>query len=86
MAVETRRATRGHGLIEGFLALQRVRMANRLIPPAHREGNVLDIGHGAFPLFLNQIEARERHGIDRISEQASIEWAPRGIQLVYQDL
>lgn len=86
LAVETRRATRGHGLIEGFLALQRVRMANRLIPPAHREGNVLDIGHGAFPLFLNQIEARERHGIDRISEQASIEWAPRGIQLVYQDL
>lgn len=85
-AIETERATRGQGLIEGFLAWQRVRAANRLIPPAHREGNILDIGHGAFPLFLNQIEAQERHGIDRISEQASIEWARKGIQLVYQDL
>ncbi|MBO0728073.1 MAG: class I SAM-dependent methyltransferase [Acidimicrobiaceae bacterium] len=61
-------------------------MANRLIPAAALEGNVLDIGHGAFPLFLSQIEARERHGIDRISERASIEWARHGIQLVYQDL
>jgi SAM-dependent methyltransferase len=86
MAVETGRVTRGHGLIEGFLARRRARMANKLIPASHREGHVLDIGHGAFPLFLSQTKARGRHGIDRISEDVSVEWAKRGIHLVCQDL
>jgi SAM-dependent methyltransferase len=61
-------------------------MANKLIPASHREGQVLDIGHGAFPLFLSQTKARGRHGIDRISEDVAAEWAKRGIHLVYQDL
>ena len=86
MVVDTDRVTRGHGLIEGFLAQQRARMADKLIPPAHRDGHILDIGHGAFPLFLSQTQARGRHGVDRISEEAAIEWAKRGIHLVYQDL
>jgi SAM-dependent methyltransferase len=61
-------------------------MADKLIPSAHRDGQILDIGHGAFPLFLSQTQARGRHGVDRISEEAAAEWAKRGIHLVYQDL
>jgi len=86
MEIDADRVTRGHGLVEGFLAQRRARMAGRLIPATHRDGALLDIGHGAFPLFLSQTQARERHGIDRISEAVSLEWARHGIQLVYQDL
>jgi SAM-dependent methyltransferase len=86
MAIEAERVTRGHGLLEGLLARRRVRMAKRLIPATHREGSILDIGHGAFPLFLSEVEAKERHGIDRISIQAANDWARHGIHLVCQDL
>ncbi len=82
MAIESKRVTRGHGLLEGMLARRRIDMAKRLIPASHREGRILDIGHGAFPLFLSQVEAKECHGIDRISVQAADEWARQGIQLV----
>ncbi len=60
------RVTRGHGLLEGFLARQRMKMADRLIPDAARGGRVLDIGCGSYPLFLAQTRFAEKHGIDRV--------------------
>src|SRR5262249_50924979 len=67
-------ATRGTGKLEGFLAGRRARMADELIPERCREGRVLDIGHGSTPSFLIQTRFRERHGIDRLSEEARRRW------------
>jgi SAM-dependent methyltransferase len=83
---EGHRVTRGAGAIEGFLARHRVRQANRLIPPTLQQGRVLDVGHGAFPLFLSQAGFAERHGIDRISAQARADWEQHDLRLVHQDL
>jgi len=76
------RVTRGHGLLEGFLARQRGKMANRLIPEAARGGRILDIGCGSYPLFLTQTEFAEKHGIDRTPNTAQ----PDGIHLHDHDV
>jgi SAM-dependent methyltransferase len=60
-----RTVTRGHGLLEGFLARQRARQANALIPKQARSGRLLDIGCGAYPLFLLNTRFTERYGVDR---------------------
>lgn len=55
---------RGYGALEGFLAKQRARIANRLIPGTLRLGKILDIGCGSYPYFLLNTSFYEKHGID----------------------
>ncbi len=62
------RVTRGYGLLEGFLAQQRAKTARSLIPVSHRRDRILDIGCGAYPLFLRDIDFREKHGLDKVVE------------------
>ncbi len=57
--------TRGYGLLESFLAKQRIKIANKLIPSTHRNGRLLDIGCGNYPLFLLNSEFNEKFGIDK---------------------
>lgn len=65
--------TRGHGLLEGFLAGQRARQANRLIPAELRRGRILDIGCGSYPYFLAHTEFQEKFAIDQLSPAAPVE-------------
>lgn len=65
--VGIRRVTRGSGLLEGFLARQRVRVANRMIPAGHREGRLLDVGCGVFPFFLASTLFHEKYGVDKFT-------------------
>lgn len=64
--------TRGHGLLESFLASQRARMANKLIPSHLRDGRILDVGCGSYPVFLTQSRFAERYGVDRVLSEATI--------------
>ncbi len=57
---------RGYGLLEGFLAKQRSKAADGLIPSALRKGRILDIGCGTYPLFLSQAEFAEKYGADKV--------------------
>jgi len=61
--------TRGYGLLETFLARQRSKMADRLIPAAYREGRILDIGCGTYPLFLLCTAFFEKYGIDKVVQE-----------------
>ncbi len=58
--------TRGHGLLEGFLARKRAAMADKLIPDSHRHGRILDIGCGTTPYFLAHTYFQEKFGIDPV--------------------
>jgi len=58
--------TRGKGLLEPFLARQRARTANRLIPAELRSGRILDIGCGTFPYFLSRTEFEKKVAIDQL--------------------
>jgi SAM-dependent methyltransferase len=60
--------TRGYGFLEAFLARQRSRMAERLIPVELREGRLLDIGCSVDPCFLSSAGFREKYGIDKLIE------------------
>lgn len=60
------RSTRGHGLLERFLAGRRAARADRLIPASHRHGRILDVGCGAFPYFLARTRFAEKIGIDKV--------------------
>lgn len=63
--MEKQNATRGYGLFEGFLAKKRVEIANKVIPSSYRKGRVLDIGCGAYPLFLINTKFHEKYGIEK---------------------
>jgi SAM-dependent methyltransferase len=58
--------TRGKGLLETFLAQQRAKMANRLIPAQLRHGRILDIGCGTYPYFLAHTEFSKKFAIDQL--------------------
>jgi 2-polyprenyl-3-methyl-5-hydroxy-6-metoxy-1,4-benzoquinol methylase len=63
--------TRGHGLLEKYLAKKRTRMANKLIPSNLREGRILDIGCGTIPYFLLNTAFAEKCGLDKIVQTES---------------
>ncbi len=58
--------TRGHGMLEEFLAGQRARVANKLIPPEARDGRLLDIGCGCEPYFLARTAFARKWGVDKM--------------------
>ena len=58
--------TRGKGVLEGFLARQRWKIANRMIPKEYRKGRILDIGCGSYPFFLLNTDFSEKYGLDKI--------------------
>jgi len=57
--------TRGKGLLEGFLARQRWKIANTLIPKESRNGRILDIGCGAYPYFLLNTDFSVKIGLEK---------------------
>jgi 2-polyprenyl-3-methyl-5-hydroxy-6-metoxy-1,4-benzoquinol methylase len=57
--------TRGHGLLEPFLARLRSQKANQLVPDHLRQGRILDIGCGSYPYFLSHTYFREKYAIDQ---------------------
>jgi SAM-dependent methyltransferase len=59
------KATRGNGVLENFLARQRAKLTDRLIPLDKRSGRILDIGCGTYPYFLNSVRFDEKYGIDK---------------------
>lgn len=61
--------TRGYGFLESFLAQKRCEQANRLIPVSFRKGRILDIGCGAYPLFLLSTDFAEKYGIEKIGQK-----------------
>jgi SAM-dependent methyltransferase len=60
-----RSVTRGYGLLEKWLAIQRARVADQLIPPGSRSGRLLDIGCGAYPYFLAHTDFKEKFGLEQ---------------------
>ncbi len=61
--------TRGFGFLERFLSKQRSKIANRLISFARKNGSILDIGCGAFPLFLLNTNFSKKYGLDKIIQK-----------------
>jgi ubiquinone/menaquinone biosynthesis C-methylase UbiE len=61
--------TRGPGILTGFLARQRAKMADSIITEEKRDGSVLDIGCGTKPFFLINTRFREKYGIDASVEK-----------------
>jgi SAM-dependent methyltransferase len=66
--VHSMKVTRGDGLIEGFLARQRAKMADRLISDRARNGRILDIGCGTTPYFLVSTQFQEKYGLEKVHE------------------
>ena len=60
-------ATRGHGLLEGYLSHLRAKKADSLIPNHHRSGSVLDIGCGTTPHFLLTTEFKNKFCLDPVA-------------------
>ena len=83
VTTRTRSVTRGHGFLEEFLARQRCRKANSLIPESARKGRILDVGCGSYPLFLLNTNFAERYGLDRVAPD---DFSKQGITLIHHDI
>lgn len=64
--------TRGYGFLEGFLAKQRAKIADKLIPSTNRKGRILDIGCGTYPIFLLNTEFSEKYGLDKVVKESHV--------------
>jgi SAM-dependent methyltransferase len=84
--METRKATRGYGMLEDFLARKRAGMADNLILPAHRKGRIADIGCGNFPVFLMRTEFAEKYALDKIVSVRERELKEYGINFINCDI
>jgi ubiquinone/menaquinone biosynthesis C-methylase UbiE len=83
--------TRGYGLLEGFLAQQRVKVATKLFNFVPFKGRILDLGCGSYPLFLISTNFHEKFGIDKVvseeyREQASEQASMLKISLLKLDI
>lgn len=87
MTDATQRATRGHGVLESFLARKRCAMALKLLAPHFPIDRILDIGCGAYPHLLDSIRASERVGIDQyVVPEVAERCARNGIRLIAHDI
>jgi len=81
------RVTRGNGLLEEFLAKERSKLANRLIPFSYKKGFVLDIGCGTFPFFLFNAAFPKKYGLDKIIRKGyDKHFQNHGITFIHHDL
>jgi SAM-dependent methyltransferase len=76
------RFTRGHGVLEPWLARMRARQANRRIPNNLRSGRILDVGCGSYPYFLSHIYFSEKFAIDQVAATGQV----GGIEMINIDL
>jgi SAM-dependent methyltransferase len=59
--------TRGEGKLELFLARQRAKLADSLIPFELRKGRIADVGCGSYPYFLSRVEFSAKVGLDNVN-------------------
>ncbi len=78
--------TRGNGLLEGFLAKKRARLADSLIPASRRAGRILDIGCGSFPYFLTSIDFAGKYALDKTAAEGNRDLDRLGITFVNFDI
>lgn len=76
--------TRGFGLLEPFLSTQRVKIANKLIKYNHKNGAILDIGCGTYPIFLVNSNFSVKFGLDK--EINNNTFKNQGIRLAKHDI
>lgn len=61
---------RGYGPLDRFLAKQRYKVAKKQIRLAEKNGRILDIGCGSYPLFLLNVDFQEKCGLDKAIEDS----------------
>lgn len=57
--------TRGFGILEKFLSILRMKRAHKFIKKNEKNGAILDIGCGSYPLFLLNSNFKIKYGIDQ---------------------
>lgn len=79
--------TRGRGWLEYYLARRRADVADRLLPGHLRNGRLLDIGCGGYPLFLARVRFKEKFGLDRVPREGRDPGShPRDVTIIDFDL
>ncbi len=85
--MKSTQVTRGYGLLEGLLARWRQKQADKLIGDSSRDGRLLDLGCGTYPLTLTLTRFGEKYGLDRnFPPEVVAGFQDQGIFLMSHDL
>jgi SAM-dependent methyltransferase len=77
----------GCGPVDILLAKWRYKVAVRQIGHAGKKGRILDIGCGAYPLFLASVDFAEKYGLDSNITDGAVENAKKdGIALINHNI
>ncbi|MEN6308912.1 MAG: class I SAM-dependent methyltransferase [Anaerohalosphaeraceae bacterium] len=83
----TPNVVRGYGPLDKLIARLRHGIAYRKLKPYYPLQCCLDIGSGAYPAFLIDLQARQKFGLEKsVSEELTRHAASMGITLVEHDL
>lgn len=78
---KAKQSTRGSSFIDGFLAKQRAKKTLSRLKFIADKNKILDIGCGSYPFFLEQVDFKEKFGLDPL---ANDEFDIKGIKLIKQ--
>ncbi len=70
--MSSEKVTRGFGLLEKFLSIQRMKRAQKIIKKFKKSEYILDIGCGSYPLFLINSDFDVKCGIDQEVKEMEI--------------
>lgn len=82
-----KKVIRGYGFLDDFLAQKRAKVAIKLLDKVEQRNNILDIGCGTIPVFLQQVKFSNKYGVDQvISKKINNLEQNKGLNLIYTDL
>jgi len=76
----SKKIIRGFGILEQFLSILRMKKAYKFIKKNEKNGAILDIGCGSYPLFLLNSNFKIKYGIDQ--EIKNIEFKNQNLILI----
>ena len=71
--MKTSHILEGYGPLDIFLVEPKYKIARKKMKSAKKDGRILDVGRGYYPLFLTTVDFEEKYELDKNIETSATE-------------